>query len=79
MKFKVEIWTIQKLFDTYENDVLNLNPPHQRNNIWTEKSQKILISSIKDGMPIPTFFLHEKANNAFDAADGQQRGQWGFT
>lgn len=73
MKFKVEIWTIQKLFDTYKNNGLNLNPPYQRNNIWTEKSQKILISSIKDGMPIPTFFLHGKGTNIYDVADGQQR------
>lgn len=54
---------------------LNLNPPYQRNNIWTEKAQKALIYSIKSGMPIPTFFLHERNNGDFDVADGQQRSR----
>lgn len=73
MNFKIESWTIQKLVKTYEDKKLNLTPPYQRNNIWTEKAQSNLISSIKNGMPIPTFFLHEKANGEFDVADGQQR------
>ncbi|WP_149241339.1 DUF262 domain-containing protein [Dyadobacter sp. 32] len=73
MKFKIEAWTIKKILQVHKGKRLNLNPPYQRNNIWTEKSQKILISSIQNGMPIPTFFLHEKNDTGFDVADGQQR------
>jgi len=75
MKFQIEVWTIQKLYDIHNSKRLNLNPPYQRNNIWTEKSQKTLISSIKLGMPLPAFFLHDKTNNKFDVADGQQRSR----
>ncbi len=73
MKFKIESWTIEKLIDTYTSKSLNLNPPYQRNNIWTEKAQMKLISSIKDGMPLPTFFFHEIEEKQYEIADGQQR------
>ncbi len=72
MRYKIETWTIEKLLDTFNNDRLNLNPPYQRNDIWTEKAQIDLIFTIKKGLPIPNFFLHEQANG-YDIADGQQR------
>ncbi|XWW48021.1 DUF262 domain-containing protein [Fibrella sp. USSR17] len=73
MKFEIEKWAIHKLIKKYETKSLNLNPPYQRNNIWTAKSQKTLVSSIKDGMPVPTFFIHDKGEDKYDVADGQQR------
>jgi hypothetical protein len=73
MRYKIVTWTIEELIDLYEKDSLNLNPPYQRNDIWTEKAQKELISSIMEGMPIPNFFVHERNNGKYDIADGQQR------
>lgn len=73
MRFEIEIWTIRKLLLTHEKKRLNLNPPYQRNDIWTEKAQKALITSIKEGMPIPNFFLHKRHKDHYDIADGQQR------
>ncbi len=74
-KFKIETWTIKKLYQTFIDKKLNLNPPYQRNNIWTVKAQRLLIASIKNGMPLPNFFLHEIDENTFDVADGQQRSR----
>jgi len=73
MRYRIETWSIQKLLDTFDRKQLNLNPPYQRNDIWTEKLQRDLISTIKKGLPIPTFFLHEKKDGLIDIADGQQR------
>lgn len=73
MRYKIVIWTIEKLLATYAGKEINLNPGYQRNDIWTEKSQSELITSIKKGMPIPNFFFHERDNGVFDIADGQQR------
>jgi hypothetical protein len=73
MRYKIFIWTIEKLLATYAKKEINLNPGYQRNDIWTEKSQSELITSIKKGMPIPNFFLHDQPNGIFDIADGQQR------
>jgi len=73
MKFKIETWSINKLLQEYDGKRLNLNPPYQRNDIWTTKAQEALILTIKSDMPIPNFFLHEKKEGGFDIADGQQR------
>jgi len=73
MRYRIEIWTIKQLLDVFDQKRLTLNPPYQRNEIWTEKLQRDLISTIKKGLPIPNFFLHERGGNTFDVADGQQR------
>lgn len=73
MRYRIEIWTIKQLLDMFDQKRLTLNPPYQRNEIWTERLQRDLISTIKKGLPIPNFFLHERDRNSFDVADGQQR------
>lgn len=56
----------------YKEDKLNLNPPYQRNSIWTDNTQKLLIDTLKRNWPLPTFFLQEK-EDGFEMVDGQQR------
>jgi len=73
MKYKIESWTIEQLLNNYENGGLNLNPPYQRNDIWPLANKKRLIDSIKNGYPLPMFFLHKKNGNKYDMVDGQQR------
>lgn len=73
MRFVIEKWKIRELIAHYKKNHLNLNPPYQRNDIWTETSQKNLIESIKEGMPIPNFFFHKRKKDYYDIADGQQR------
>ncbi len=73
MRFKIQNWTIKKLLAKHKRKELNLNPPYQRNDIWTEKAQKDLINSIQSGFPIPNFFFHQRENEKLDVADGQQR------
>lgn len=73
MDYKIEKWTISDLIDAYKTNNLNLNPPYQRNDIWSIANKKRLIKTIKDGFPLPAFFLHEKEGNSYDMVDGQQR------
>jgi len=73
MRFKIENWSIKKLIAKHKSKELNLNPPYQRNDIWTEKAQKDLINSIQNGFPIPNFFFHQRKEQQIDVADGQQR------
>ncbi len=73
MKYEIQQWTVNELLSTFNSKNLNLNPTYQRNDIWTEKAQKDLISSMKLGMPIPNFFLHQRTEEKYDIADGQQR------
>lgn len=73
MKYKIEEWTIERLLNSYESGKLNLNPPYQRNDIWPLANKKRLIDSIKNGYPLPMFFLHKKEEDNYDIVDGQQR------
>lgn len=70
--YRIEIWTISKLLERYDEGKLNLNPPYQRNDIWSPSAKKRLIESVELGYPLPSFFLHQKGD-AFDMVDGQQR------
>jgi len=73
MKFIIEIWNIEKLLNLADSGNLELNPPYQRNPIWTKPTQKHLIQSIKDGAPIPNLFLFKKTKDKYEMVDGQQR------
>lgn len=73
MKYFIETWTVRELVDAYNNDRINLNPPYQRNDIWSLPAKKRLLETIIKGYPLPTFFLHRKKNEKFDCVDGQQR------
>lgn len=72
MKYHIEEWTIEKLIGLYENNLLNLNPPYQRNEIWPVKAKQLLVESIKKQYPIPNIFLFNKTD-IFEVVDGQQR------
>lgn len=73
MKFNIEIWTVKTLLDLVEKGKIDLNPPYQRNPIWTKSTQKHLITSIKNGSPIPNLFLFKKSDDIYEMVDGQQR------
>jgi hypothetical protein len=73
MKFKIEKYSIKQLIDLYEQDMLNLKPPYQRNPIWSDDAKKSLIETINNGYPIPNLFLHLKDDKKYDMVDGQQR------
>lgn len=74
MKFSISKWTIKKLYETYKKGQINLNPPYQRNFIWSISDQQYLIDSIQKKHPIPNFFLL-KAGENFEMVDGQQRSR----
>jgi len=50
-----------------------LDPPYQRNFIWSIKDQKELIDSILNNHPLPNFFLRSLKNGKYEMVDGQQR------
>jgi len=73
MEYKIEKWQIKRLLKTLSDGNLDLNPPYQRNAIWTKKTQQFLVNSIKEGVPVPSIFLYEKAPGKYEMVDGQQR------
>jgi len=73
MSFKTEVWNINELIELYNKENLNLNPPYQRNAIWSVQAQKLLVDTVKKQMPLPAFFLQDKGKGKFEMVDGQQR------
>ncbi|PIQ09285.1 MAG: hypothetical protein COW71_07090 [Ignavibacteriales bacterium CG18_big_fil_WC_8_21_14_2_50_31_20] len=73
MKYSIEKWSIEKLLDVVENGRLLLNPPFQRNFVWSPTDQEELIESIIKGYPLPTLFIYESSKNNYEMIDGQQR------
>jgi uncharacterized protein with ParB-like and HNH nuclease domain len=73
MRVKVEIWTIERLFELSEK--INEQPEYQRGEVWKDNKKSLLIDSILRGIDIPKIFLHKLKDNHFDYAvsDGQQR------
>lgn len=61
----------------YDDGLLEMHPPFQRNPVWTEKQSSFLIDSILRGFPIPEVYLQEKVDAAGNTitivVDGQQR------
>ncbi len=75
MKYEIETWTVQDLLNLYHANKLNLNPPYQRNDVWSAAAQKSLVDTIMLGQPMPNFFLLKKPQGQYEMVDGQQRAR----
>ena len=75
MIFDFEKWNIAKLCKLIDQGRLDLNPPYQRNSVWSAKAQKKLINTIRLGQPIPNFFIRRVNADIFEVVDGQQRAR----
>lgn len=74
MDFEITSWPLSRLVNLTTSGSLNLRPPYQRNDIWTTPAKRRLIETIRDGFPLPAFFIHETVpNKKYDMVDGQQR------
>lgn len=75
MKYSINSWPIQKLYNLIKAKKIDLRPSYQRNFVWTKKDQQLLIDSILKDWPLPTFFLYKKRNGTYEMVDGQQRAE----
>lgn len=73
MIYRIETWSLWDLVNAYKSKKLDLNPPFQRQFIWSKKDQQILLRSILNGIAIPNIFLQLTPSGTFNMVDGQQR------
>jgi len=63
--------------NVYEQEKLEVQPPFQRNPVWTIKQKSYLIDTILHGYPIPEIYMKEKVDekgeDKYIIVDGQQR------
>lgn len=77
MRFQNREFTILELLELIDKRKIDLQPPYQRNFIWTNKDQQLLIDSILKGYPLPSFFVYKKNDKEYlyEMVDGQQRAE----
>jgi len=73
MNFESRTFSLAEYIDLFDRSKVTIDPPYQRNFVWSVKSQQLLIESILSGTPIPSFFLLLKKNGNYELVDGQQR------
>lgn len=77
LKRKSNTMTISSLNEWRILDKFNMEPKYQRQSIWSNEQQSLLIDSILKNIPIPPIFLREsidkKGKTTFEVIDGKQR------
>ncbi len=75
MKYSLQEITIHDLYQLIKEKKIDLQPSYQRNFIWSNKDQQLLIDSILRGWPLPTFFIYKRNDDMYEMVDGQQRAE----
>lgn len=61
----------------YREGRLNLEPAFQRRSVWTKRDRQRLVTSVFDGIPLPSVYLYKRIGEAgfveYDVIDGKQR------
>jgi uncharacterized protein with ParB-like and HNH nuclease domain len=65
--------SINELATMYKDKELELHPEFQRFFRWTDEQKSRLIESLLLGIPIPSFFVHQRSDGIWDVVDGLQR------
>lgn len=65
--------SINELATMYRENELELHPEFQRYFRWTVEQKSRLIESLLLGIPIPSFFVHQRNDGVWDVVDGLQR------
>jgi hypothetical protein len=56
-----------------ERNHLVLNPPYQRNDVWSVGQSQELVDSILRGIPLPSVILNKISSERIEIVDGKQR------
>lgn len=77
MEYQTKSWSVNKLVTEFVAGHLKVNLEYQRGRAWSGPQRKQFVDSILRGYPVPTIFLHNKAeetgDGVYDIIDGQQR------
>jgi len=73
----ITIQDITWFLDHAKNNRLVINPPYQRNSVWTAKDRRFFLDTIFSAFPSPAIFLHkevrEDGSAIYNVVDGKQR------
>jgi Protein of unknown function DUF262 len=65
--------SLGELASMYRDSEIELHPEFQRYFRWTPDQKSRLIESLLLGIPVPSIFVHQRADGVWDVVDGLQR------
>lgn len=65
--------SVGELLSLYKDGELDVHPEFQRFFRWTPAQKSKFIESVLLGIPVPSFFVSQKMDGAWDVIDGLQR------
>ncbi|MGI8547462.1 MAG: HNH endonuclease family protein [Gemmatimonadaceae bacterium] len=68
--------SVQDIVNYFEKGQLKLDPPFQRQSVWSLRDRARLIDSIVNHFPVPSIYLYERKEGGqivYDVIDGKQR------
>ena len=69
---EVRMMSVDSLYSKYADGEIII-PEHQRNFVWSEKTQQKYIHSLLNGMPCPSLLMYEERRKPLSIEDGSQR------
>jgi len=72
VRASVQTFLVKNLYEYVQENLLNLQPPWQRKDVWSRKKKRELIRSLLLGIPLPSIILH-KSGEQISIIDGKQR------
>lgn len=70
-----DVWSIYNFADLAKRGKLELNPPYQRDVVWSVGEQSQLIDSVLRNIPLPSVIINKPVGrkNVLEIVDGKQR------
>jgi uncharacterized protein with ParB-like and HNH nuclease domain len=65
--------SVRQLVDMFESNDIDIPPEYQRQFIWDDARQSLLIESVFLGIPVPSLFMATNNDSTWEIVDGVQR------
>lgn len=65
--------SVRQLADMFESNDIDIPPEYQRQFIWDDARQSLLIESVLLGIPVPSLFMATNDDSTWEIVDGVQR------
>ena len=77
---KIELHSFARPLMTFidTDNILDLEAPYQRGNVWGVERQRALVESLLDGTPIPAIIMNDRFRGKFSAEGYDQDRNWSF-
>ena len=67
------IWTGKEIGNITKPHILNIRPPYQREFIYSDEKQKLVLNTVRHGFPLNVMYWVKNDDGSYEVLDGQQR------